>query len=218
MFSIHFLEGRGRKGGIADNVICVVIHIDFDLCLCLASSCWHVIGSVFASEVYLISFNLTASPAALLQLHHAHIPRRAVPVMRLGCLPRACPALSAPIEWPVVPYCAEPMYLLSRPSIADSLLLNDYREERSHGLKVVFTLCYRACPCAGASVPCRSTPPPIVPVFCGSGNYIGPCLPIVFYALLTFTDPVLDRKWQMPQELRQNQVTEFVKLQMLQRV
>lgn len=38
-------------------------------------------------------------------------------------------------------------------------------------------------------------------VFRGSGNYIGPCLPIVFYALLTFTDRVLERKCRMPQEL-----------------
>lgn len=44
---IHSLERSGQRGGIVDNVISVVIMlIDFDLCLCLVSSCWRVISSL----------------------------------------------------------------------------------------------------------------------------------------------------------------------------
>lgn len=47
---IHFLERSGQRGGIVDNVISVFMLIDFDLCLCLLSRCWRVIGPVLVRK------------------------------------------------------------------------------------------------------------------------------------------------------------------------
>lgn len=44
---IHFLERSGQRGGVVDNVISVITHIDFDLYLCCLSQHLRVISTVF---------------------------------------------------------------------------------------------------------------------------------------------------------------------------
>lgn len=49
----------------------------------------------------------------------------------------------------------------------------------------------------------------------GATATIGPCVPIILCAPLAYIHLLAEEKWQMPQVVRENGVTKFVKSQML---